>query len=80
MSGANGESKGLARSLGEFFGHLWAGVRADVTPARRHRPIEVGRVTMEHRVERGDAEVVLRRTVIDEVEVRPSPGGASEEA
>ena len=55
-------SKSLMRSLGEFVGHIARGVRTDpARPAERRR---------EQRVEdRGN--VVLRRTVIDEVEIRP---------
>lgn len=56
--------KTIARSLGEFFGHIVSGVRTDpaATPARR----EVNREVREE--DRGD--VILRRTVIDEVELK----------
>ena len=55
----------LARALGQFVGHIWKGVRADVSGKRR----EVGRTTEEERTtdEQGRS-VTLRRTTIDEVE------------
>ncbi len=55
--------KSLMRSLGEFVGHVVKGVRTD--PASPSRT-EVRR-TVETE-ERGD--VVLRRTTIEEVEIR----------
>ncbi|HMN95601.1 MAG TPA: hypothetical protein PKC43_05185 [Phycisphaerales bacterium] len=58
--------KSIARSLGEFVGHLWSAVRHDPTPGARR---EVRRVVEEE--DRGD--VVLRRTTIEEVELRGSP-------
>lgn len=59
--------KSLMRSLGEFVGHVVKGIRTDPVAADR---TEVRR-TVETE-ERGD--VVLRRTTIEEVEIRrPSP-------
>lgn len=51
------------RSLGEFFGHIIAGVKEDPTRSRH----EVRRTVEEE--DRGD--VVLRRTTIEEIEIRP---------
>lgn len=51
------------QSLGEFFGHIARGVKTD--PTKR----EVRRTVEEERREDG---VILRRTVIEEVELRPS--------
>ncbi len=53
--------KSLMRNLGEFFGHIVRGFRAD--PGRRK---VLRRTVQEER--RGD--VVLRRTTIDEVEIK----------
>lgn len=63
--------KSLMRSLGEFVGHIKRGVTSDPslpTEVRREQKVE----------DRGN--VVLRRTVIDEVEIRPesTAGGAAE--
>lgn len=62
-------SKSMARSLGEFFGHLIHGIRSD--PSRRvvRREVE----TQEQSTEAG--RVVLRRTTIEEIEIRPEDGG-----
>ncbi|MCH2145423.1 MAG: hypothetical protein MK082_09805 [Phycisphaerales bacterium] len=56
--------KSIARSLGEFIGHIAHGVRSrpEGAPDRR----EVNRVVEEQ--DQGD--VILRRTVIDEVELK----------
>ena len=56
--------KSIARSLGEFFGHVVHGVKSD--PARSAVRREVNRVVEEQ--DQGD--VILRRTVIDEVELK----------
>lgn len=57
------------RSLGEFVGHIWKGVKTD--PSRT----EVGRQVEES----NDGNITYRRTTIDEVIVKPStddPGPA----
>ena len=57
------------RSLGEFFGHIVRGVKTDPGTVQQTR--EVGRhVEEEHR----DG-VVLRRTTIEEIEVRKTDEG-----
>lgn len=60
--------KTLMRSLGEFVGHIWQGVRAD--PAAPQRT-EVRRESREAAAETPAATVTLRRTIIEEVEVTP---------
>lgn len=61
---ASGSRKTIARSLGEFFGHIVDGVKTDPADAVLTR--EVNRIVEEH--DQGD--VILRRTVIDEVELK----------
>ena len=64
--------KTIARSLGECFGHIARGLRSQVEPDRT----EVRR-TSEVRQEDG---VVLRRTVVEEVELkRESHHGPAEQ-
>ena len=58
------------RSLGEFVGHIMSGVKADPTRSTR----EVRRTVEEE--DRGG--MILRRTTIDEVEVRHVPKTESE--
>ncbi|MFO0874493.1 MAG: hypothetical protein U0575_11050 [Phycisphaerales bacterium] len=67
MSGASQPSsrKTIARSVGEFFGHLRRAIATD--PARQAREV---RRTVETEA-RGD--VILRRTTIEEIEVRREP-------
>lgn len=69
--------KSIARSVGEFFGHIMRGVKTD--PSRPER-MEVSREVEEE--DRGD--VVLRRTVVEEVELKDAdaaqPHGKSEES
>ena len=61
------ERKTIARSLGECFGHIARGLRSSGEPVRR----QVGRSS---RVEEHDG-VVLRRTIIEEVELKQAPAG-----
>lgn len=58
--------KSLSRSLGEFFGHLWHGVTAD--PAREKKVIK--REVEEETSPTPDGQITLRRTTIEEVEIR----------
>jgi len=66
------EPKGLMRSLGEFVGHIARGIAAD--PARlaaRDRTV-VREETTEREATTADGQrVILRRTVVEEVEVLP---------
>lgn len=67
--GSGSSQKSLMRSLGEFVGHIKRGVRTD--PARSNE------VRREEQVE-DLGNMVLRRTVIDEVEIRPENAAESE--
>jgi len=57
--------KSLARSLGEFVGHIWRGVSADPSKDRR----EISRRVEHEQRDVGGQKVILRRTTIEEVEV-----------
>ncbi len=59
---ADQKPKSIMQSLGEFVGHIAEGIRTD--PTKR----EVSRTVEETRRDDG---VILRRTVIEEVELRP---------
>lgn len=59
------DDKPLMRSLGEFFGHIISGVKTDPTKKVVRKDVEV-----ETR-ETKEGKVVLRRTIVEEVEVRP---------
>jgi len=61
------EKKSISRSLGEFFGHILRGAKTNVDDKGN----EIIRKEVKRTVEeekRGD--VVLRRTTIDEIELR----------
>ncbi len=58
------DHKPLARSLGEFVGHIWRGVTGDVTRERH----EVSRTVEEEERETERGKVTLRRTTIEEIE------------
>ena len=58
------DDKTLMRSLGEFVGHVVKGIRSD--PGANANRTEVRRTTETEEHE----QVILRRTVIEEVEVR----------
>ncbi|MAD78326.1 MAG: hypothetical protein CMJ51_03025 [Planctomycetaceae bacterium] len=60
------DDKTIMRSLGEFVGHVVKGIRTD--PAAKAETTEVRRTIETEERER----VILRRTVIEEVEVRDS--------
>ncbi len=59
------DDKPLARSLGEFVGHIWHSVRGDVSRDRR----EVRRTVEEEERDTPAGKVVLRRTTIEEIEI-----------
>ena len=64
------------RSLGEFFGHIARGVKADVKPSK---PQEVRRTVEEETRDTPEGKITLRRTTIEEVEIKKSaakPPGA----
>ena len=58
------DNKPLMRSLGEFFGHVWKGVKTD--PARK----VVRKQVVEEERQTSEGKVVLRRTTVEEVEIR----------
>ena len=61
----------IMHSLGAFFGHVWKGVKTD--PSKPEAP-KATRTTVEEEVrETSHGKVVLRRTTIEEVELRPDP-------
>lgn len=65
------QRKGIMRSLGEFVGHVARAVASD--PAGPRRTV-VREETVERPATTADGRsVILRRTVIEEVEVRPEP-------
>lgn len=64
--------KTVARSLGEFVGFIWRGIRADVSREPTHRR-EVRRCVEEEPREVPGGKVILRRTTIEEVEYPPEP-------
>ncbi len=64
--------KSLARSLGEFLGHIWRGVRSNPgKPGAR----ELRRSVEETARETPEGRVTLRRTTIDEIELHPPENG-----
>lgn len=75
------KKKPLMRLLGEFVGHIAHGVKADPTQGGagggrggggvKH---EVRREVSEETRETAQGKVVLRRTTIEEIELRPPPG------
>lgn len=70
------DDKSLARSLGEFFGHVWSGVRSD--PAKDAPVKETLRHEVEERTEAASGgRVTVRRTTIEEIEYQPDTGRAS---
>jgi hypothetical protein len=63
---SSGPNKSLLRSLGEFFGHIAHGIKTDPSKPR------VVRKTVEHEQrDTPQGPVVLRRTIIEEVELPP---------
>lgn len=61
-------NKPLMRNLGEFFGHIARGLRTD--PAKPQKLVTRQTVEEEAR-ETPQGQVVLRRTIIEEVELPP---------
>ncbi|HVZ93038.1 MAG TPA: hypothetical protein VG797_00865 [Phycisphaerales bacterium] len=64
--------KSIARCLGEFVGHILQGARTKVDnpPSGAPHRVEVE----ERRVHSADGDVVLRRTIIEEVTLTPREG------
>ncbi len=66
------------RSLGEFVGHVWRGIRTD--PAGLGKAPSAARTTVEEQVrDEPNGRVILRRTTIEEV-VLPRQGGGEGKA
>jgi len=62
--------KSLSRSLGEFFGHIWKGVQEPVdAPAEKQI---LRQETTEQVRETASGKVIVRRTVVEELEI-PTP-------
>ena len=61
-----GNDSTIARNLGRFFGEIWRGVKSPATKKLAPPRVEVNRTVEERQM----GEVVLRRTTIDEVEVK----------
>lgn len=60
----------VPHALGQFVGHIWRGLRADTASSRAR---EVGRHTEEQEtLDAAGQRVTLRRTTIDEIEIRPN--------
>lgn len=60
--------KSVSRSLGEFFGHIWKGV---TEPVEGERKIVVREEKSEEVRETPAGTVIVRRTIVEEMEVRP---------
>jgi hypothetical protein len=59
------DDKTIMRSLGEFLGHIWHGVKTDPSKRVVRKDVEVeSRQTSE-------GKVILRRTTVEEVELQP---------
>ena len=76
---AHSKHKPLMRSLGEFFGHIVRGIKTD--PAKpADQPQEPERQVIRTEVEEEKhGDVVLRRTTIEEVEIRPQAASDPDE-
>ena len=76
------QHKSLMHSLGAFWGHLKHGATGRIVPEDGAQRVEVRRETVERAAEPGEVpgveagSVTLRRTVVEEIEVRPAPGGS----
>lgn len=63
-------SKGIMRSLGEFVGHIARGVMADPRAPSSQRRIVNEQTEQREATTPDGRRVILRRTVIDEIETR----------
>ncbi|MCW5776241.1 MAG: hypothetical protein KIS87_07380 [Phycisphaeraceae bacterium] len=69
--------KTLMRSLGEFFGEVWKGVRHDPAAATTQT---LRRETHEQTRDTPVGRVTLRRTVVEEMRIDPPPPASKEQA
>ena len=79
--GAN-QNKSLMRNLGEFFGHITRGIKADPTKPimQNHAQNSTVRkeVEEEERLGPDGGRGVLRRTTVEEIEIEPIPPKAGD--
>ena len=73
------KDKTIARSLGEFFGHIWKGVKTDPKAITKTGDggvrVKVGERHEEEVRETPQGKVTIRRTIIEEVDLpRPEAG------
>lgn len=69
---ASRSEKSLSRSIGEFFGHIWKGVKEPIGTEAGEKQILRQETSEEVRAtESGN--VIVRRTVIEELEVPAKP-------
>jgi hypothetical protein len=73
---AQNKHKPLMRSLGEFFGHIVKGIKTNPAKAKDQPQRTVIREEVQ---EEQHGDVVLRRTTIEEVEVRPETASDPDE-
>ncbi len=77
--GRSARKPGLAHGLGAFFGHIARGVRTDPKKADNgphpptHRASRTHSEAQTTTNDNGDT-IHLRRTTIEEIEIRPNPG------
>lgn len=65
----------LMRSLGRFFGHVVQGAKTDVDEREPNKRVEVRREVEEETrdapAELGGGKMTVRRTTVEEIEIRP---------
>lgn len=66
------DKKSLSRSLGEFFGHIWKGVQEPVEGNSGSKQI-LRQETTEQVRETEQGKVIVRRTVVEELEIPTQP-------
>ena len=66
------QRKSLSRSLGEFFGHIWKGVQEPVEGGAPAEKQILRQETTEQVRETASGKVIVRRTVVEELEI-PTP-------
>lgn len=64
------DKKSLSRSLGEFFGHIWKGVQEPVGGEPQKQILRQETTEQVRETEHG--KVIVRRTVVEELEI-PTP-------
>lgn len=68
MSQRAGDNKTLMRSLGEFVGHIWKAVKTEPDEGIERR--ELSRRTESETRDTDAGTVTLRRTTVEEIEIR----------